>query len=95
MKSTWLMFAATYGPTNGPPLLPAPAGFTDVADESMIARARFSRPLPVVEGVPTASALSASRLTMTPFEAPIDEALISAAAPATSAAAADVPVTVP
>src|SRR5205085_3562375 len=82
---------ATYGPTKGPPLAPAPAGSIDVLLVSLIARSRFSRPLPVWPAVPAASAVSASRLTMTPFDAPTDDALISAAAPATSAADADVP----
>src|SRR5438552_4056342 len=41
--------AATYGPTNGPPLPTgaAPAGVTASVDVSANARARFSRPLPV------------------------------------------------
>src|SRR5712691_1020016 len=86
--------AATYGPTKGPPLAfgGAPAGSIEFGDVSTIARARLSRPLPVCVEVPTGSASAASRLTITPLPAPTDEALIKAAAPATSAAAADVPV---
>jgi hypothetical protein len=48
--------------------------------------------LPVWSRVPTASAFFANRETITPLDAP-ELALISAAAPATSAAAAEVPVT--
>jgi hypothetical protein len=47
--------------------------------------------LPVCSTVPAGSAFFASRDTITPFEA-LDAALISAADPATSAAAADVPL---
>src|SRR5690242_1086895 len=74
----------------------APAGSVALLDVSLIARSRLSRPLPVCADVPAASADSASRLTMTPFELALtDEAFSSAAAPATSAAAADVPLTRP
>src|SRR6266480_6756310 len=62
--------AATYGPTNGPPLASAPAGSVEFVDASVTARPRFSRPLPVWSSVPTASADSASRLTTTPFAMP-------------------------
>jgi hypothetical protein len=88
--------AATYGPTNGPPPPTGgePAGVTGVVDVSVIARAKFSRPLPVWSELPAGSAFRARRPTMTPFEASNDEALSSAAAPATSAAAADVPLIV-
>src|SRR5437667_4132888 len=87
--------AATYGPTNGPPPVPSgatPAGSIDVVDVSVIARSRLSRPLPVYVVVPTASAISPSRLTMTPLLVKTDDALINAAAPATAAAEAEVPV---
>src|SRR5262245_52045727 len=49
-----LTVAATYGPTNGPPLPTgaAPAGLTDVVSVSAIARARLIRPLPVCSCVP-------------------------------------------
>src|SRR5439155_17643026 len=86
--------AATYGPTNGPPVVPAPAGTTEVVSTSPIARARFSRPLPVSAWVPAASALRARRPTMIPFEAVASAVFNRAAAPATNAADADVPVTV-
>lgn len=61
---------------------------------SAMARARFSRPLPVWSLVPAASALRASRPTMTPFDTLGAAAIISAAAPATPAAAAEVPLIV-
>jgi hypothetical protein len=60
---------------------------------SAIARARLRRPLPVWALVPTASALSASRWTMTPLSALESAARSKAALPATAAAAAEVPVT--
>ena len=82
----------TYGPTNGPPLAAAPAGSIEVLTLSLIARARFSRPLPVWVALPTGSAFAASRLTITPLVAPTEDALISAAAPATAAAEAEVPL---
>ncbi len=87
--------AATYGPTSGPPgpTGAAPAGSTPPVEVSAIARARFSRPFPVWATVPAASAFRASRPTMTPFEAPGSTARNSAAAAATSADDADVPVT--
>src|SRR4051794_5189736 len=87
--------ATTYGPTSGPPLPrgAAPAGLTAAVDVSAIARARFSRPLPVSAGVPAASALRASRPTIVPAEAPGSTARSTAAAPATAADDADVPVT--
>ena len=59
---------------------------------SVMARARFSRPLPVCSGVPAGSALRASRPTRTPFDAVGSFAANSAAPPATNAAEADVPV---
>jgi hypothetical protein len=88
--------AATYGPTNGPPppIGGEPAGVTGVDDVSVMARPRFNRPLPVWLAVPAGSAFRARRPTMTPFVAANDDALSSAAAPATSAAAADVPLIV-
>src|SRR5437764_174221 len=88
--------AATYGPTYGPPLPTGapPAGCTGVVEASPIARTRLSRPLPVWSEVPTASAFRARRPTMTPLEALESFAFSSAAAPATSAAAADVPLIV-
>src|SRR5437867_11208308 len=88
--------APTYGPTKGPPppTGSAPAGLTESVDVSATVRSRFKRPLPVCPWVPAASAFRARRDTMTPFAAP-EVALTSAAAPATSAADADVPVTAP
>src|SRR6476469_798686 len=85
--------AMTYGPTNGPPAPTgaAPAGLTDDVDESVTARARFNRPLTVWTTVPAGSADSARRFAITPFEADGSAARSSAAAPATSAADADVP----
>ena len=68
-------------------------GLTPSLDVSPSARARLSRPLPVSAAVPAASALRARRPTMTPFEAPGSTARSSAAAAATSAEEADVPVT--
>src|SRR5258706_3904103 len=46
---TPVIFAATYGPTNGPPLPTgaAPAGVNATLEVSAKARARVSRPLPV------------------------------------------------
>src|SRR3954452_321086 len=96
--ATWasLLAAATYGPTNGPPLPTgaAPAGSIEVVEVSVIARPRLRRPLPVWACVPAASAVEARRDTMTPFEAE-SCARSSAAAPATCAAAAEVPETEP
>ena len=87
--------AATYGPTNGPPRPngAAPEGSIASVDVSTIARARFSRPFPVWSAVPAASAARARRPTITPFEAFGSAAFSKAAAAATSAAEADVPVT--
>src|SRR3954454_18301826 len=85
---------ATYGPTIGPPLLATPCGTTRSDEESARARARFTRPFPVSETEPAASAVRARRPTTTPFEAAW-WAVTSAAAPATTAAEADVPVTAP
>src|SRR6476646_6414060 len=62
-------FAATYGPTNGPPLPPTPAGRTTVVPSSAAARARSRRPLPVSSRVPPPAADRPRRPTMTPFEA--------------------------
>src|SRR5215210_1598202 len=94
-----VLFApATYGPTYGPPSPTgaAPAGWIESLDVSSIARARLSRPLPVSsDDAPAGSAFRASRETMTPLEAPTEVALSSAAAPATCAAAAEVPVMLP
>ena len=88
--------AATYGPTNGPPspVGAAPAGFTGASPWSATARARSRRPLPVSSRVPTSAAERARRPTMVPLEAPGSIARRSAAAAATSADDADVPVTV-
>src|SRR5919198_1031141 len=77
-----------------PPSGGAPIGSIGSVDVSDIARARFRRPLPVWSAVPAGSAFRARRPTMTPFVAPNEEAFSSAAAPATSAAAADVPLIV-
>src|SRR5437667_9693318 len=90
------MAAATYGPTNGPPPPTGgePTGSTASTDVSAIARARLRRPLPVWSELPAASAFRARRPTMTPLLANESFAFSSAAAPATSAAAADVPLIV-
>ena len=88
--------AATYGPTSGPPVPTgaAPAGSTEAVLVSAMARARFSRPLPVWSSVPAASALRARRDTMTPLLAVGSAARRRAAAAATSAEEAEVPVIV-
>src|SRR4051794_16490649 len=83
--------AAVYGPTAGPPP-GAPAGVTATVDESARARATSTRPFPVWTVVPAGSALRARRPTTTPFDALGSLALSSAAAPATIAADAEVPV---
>jgi hypothetical protein len=82
--------AATYGPTMGPPL-GAPVGVTPSVDVSPTARARFRRPFPAppVAG----SVLRASRPTIAAFDALGSTARNNAAAPAVTAADADVPVT--
>src|SRR5262245_248920 len=67
----------------------------DPVAESLSARTRLRRPLPVSAVVPTASALRARRPTITPFEADESAAARRAAAPATCAAAAEVPETDP
>src|SRR5580765_4078671 len=88
--------AIVYGPTKGPPppTGAAPAGSTESLDVSCTERSRFSRPFPVCAVVPAASAFFARRETMTPFDAPsADVARMRPAAPATIAAAAEVPVT--
>ena len=89
------LLAATYGPTNGPPSPEgaAPSGWIAVVDVSSRARARSRRPLPVSACVPAAAALRARRPTITPLDADGSNAATSAAAPATCAAAADVPDT--
>src|SRR5439155_21736936 len=84
--------AATYGPTYGPPP-GAPTGTTPLVEGSLRAWARFRRPFPVSSAVPAGSAVRASLPTITSFEAPGSTARSSAAAPATFAADADVPVT--
>src|SRR5436309_16125911 len=86
-----LQAAATYGPTRGPPP-GAPAGTTGSVEVSAMASARFSRPLPVWSTVPAGSALRASRPTTTSFAAEGSFATSSAAAPATKADEAEVPV---
>src|ERR1035437_2540103 len=87
--------AATYGPTNGPPVPTgaAPAGLIESVLVSEIARARFRRPFPVWATVPAASAVRARRETMTPLLAVGSFARRRAAAAATSADEAEVPVT--
>ena len=87
--------AATYGPTKGPPsAVPAtPAGSISSVPVSAAARARSSRPLPVSSGEPAGAALRASRPTIAPFVAAGSNARSRPAAPATSAAAAEVPET--
>src|SRR6186997_3527040 len=83
--------AATYGPTIGPPP-GAPTGTTPSLDVSANAWARFTRPFPVSLGDPAGSAFRASRPTIVAFDAPGSFALSSAAAPATMAAEAEVPL---
>jgi hypothetical protein len=83
---------AVYGPTTGPPP-GAPTGTTASGDESPIARARFTRPLPVWSLVPAASAFLAKRPTIVPLLADASFARMRAAAPATRAAEPEVPVT--
>src|SRR6187200_3051882 len=85
--------AATYGPTKGPPppIGAAPAGWTESVETSDMARSRFRRPLPVSAGSPAASAVRARRDTTTPFDSSGSFAASRAAAPATDAAAAEVP----
>src|SRR5437879_1869368 len=85
--------AATYGPTKGPPP-GAPAGVTPSVEASYRARARFRRPLPVCSAVPAGSAFRARRPMITAFDADGSFPFNRAAAPATFAAAADVPVIV-
>src|SRR5207247_10930523 len=81
--------AAMYGPTIGPPP-GAPAGTTGSVAVSLRARFRFTRPFPTP---PSGSAFRASRPTITPGVAEGSAASSWAAAPATIAADADVPVT--
>ena len=87
--------AALYGPTNGPPppTGAAPAGWTKSVPVSASARAMLMRPLPVWSCVPAGSAMRARRPTMTPFSSAGSTARMNAAAPATIAADADVPLT--
>src|SRR5262245_48476941 len=84
-----------YGPTKGPPSPTgaAPAGCRNSVLVSAIARARLIRPLPVWDWVPAGSAVRARRLTMTPLLSEGSCAFIRPAAPATTAAAAEVPLT--
>src|ERR1700719_2214030 len=84
--------AMTYGPTTGPPSPSgaAPAGSIELVEASLIARARFSRPLPASWPPLRASVSAPRRPTITPLPASGELAFISAAAPATSAAAAEV-----
>src|SRR6266516_234725 len=84
--------AETYGPTYGPPS-GAPTGRTPAVEVSLRASARFRRPFPVSSVVPARSAVRASLTTITSFEAPGSTARSRAAAPATFAADAEVPVT--
>src|SRR5438034_8377714 len=88
--------AIVYGPTKGPPPPTGgePIGSIGSVEMSDIARARFRRPLPVWSAVPAGSVFRARRPTTTPFVASNDDAFNSAAAPAPSAAAADVPLIV-
>src|SRR2546428_5944219 len=87
--------AALYGPTNGPPppTGAAPAGWTKSVPVSASARAMLMRPLPVWSCVPAGSAMRARRPTMTPLLSVGSTARMNAAAPATIAADADVPLT--
>src|SRR3954464_4016818 len=63
--------AATYGPTNGPPVPDGaePTGTTGLVEASASARARLTRPLLVCAEVPAGSALRARRPMMTAFDA--------------------------
>jgi hypothetical protein len=85
--------ATSYGPMNGPPP-GAPMGVTPLVEVSESALAMFKRPFPVSSAVPAGSAFRARRLSMTAFEAEGSFAINRAAAPATFAAAAEVPVIV-
>src|SRR2546425_11679544 len=86
--------AALYGPTNGPPPPTggAPAGWMKSVPVSASARAILMRPLPVWIWVPAGSALRARRATMTPLLRGGSAPLMNAAAPATIAAGAAVPL---
>src|SRR5262249_6391030 len=86
--------AATYGPTNGPPFPVggAPAGWMNTVLVSASARAMLMRPLPVWSWVPAGSAMRARRPTMMPFVSAGSTAFMKAAAPATIAADAEVPL---
>jgi len=65
---------------------------TSVVDVSAMASARFRRPLPVSSWVPAGSALRARRPTIAPLVAEGSFAWRSAAAPATKADEAEVPL---
>ena len=82
---------AVYGPTTGPPPPGTPAGVTPAVEVSAMARARLTRPLPEFPPV-VGSALRARRPTMVAGDALGSLARSSAAAPATTAAEAEVPV---
>ena len=86
--------AATYGPTNGPPAPTgaAPVGWMKSMPVSARARAMLMRPLPVWSWVPAGSAMRARRPTMTPLLRVGSTAFMNAAAPATIAADAEVPL---
>src|SRR5437867_3852110 len=86
--------AATYGPTNGPPAPTgaAPVGWMKSMPVSARARAMLMRPLPVWSWVPAGSAMRARRPTMTPLVSAGSTARMKAAAPATIAADAEVPL---
>ena len=86
--------AARYGPTNGPPCPTGsvPAGCTGSIDVSARARGMLIRPLPVCSAVPAGSAVRAMRPTITSFVSVESTAFMSAARPATCAAAAEVPL---
>jgi hypothetical protein len=66
---------------------------TASVEVSLTDRPRLTRPFPVWSAVPAASALRASRPTITPGPAESSAAASRPADPATIAAAADVPVT--
>src|SRR5581483_3920296 len=89
--------AAVYGPTKGPPAPTgsAPAGWIESVPVSSSARARLTRPLPVWAWLPAGSAVRARRPTITPLVSAGSTAFRSAAAPATIAAEAEVPVASP
>src|SRR5262245_1010303 len=86
--------AIRYGPTNGPPSPTggAPNGCTSSVAVSASARAICNLPFPVSSGVPAGSAFLASLPTITPLLSDGSTARMNAAAPATKAAEAELPL---